>query len=121
MTNPKDFRDSCQIMRIQMMLCPAVLLTHCSYHKLKIIVLFHQLYNHPYSGLNNQFPFSYTICVSIKLQFIPFSPYSAVYRFIQFSNPLLQVPHITIFQHFHSKANSTVILLSAKAKIKHTI
>ena len=102
MTNPKDFLDSCQIMRIQIMLFPAVLSTHCSYHKLKIIVLFLQLYNHPYSGLNNQFPVNYAICVPIKLQIIPFSPYSAVYRFIQSSNRLLQLAHIMTFQHFHS-------------------
>ena len=102
MTNPKDFLDSCQIMRIQMMLCPAGLLTHCSYHKLKIIVLFRQLYNHPYSKLSNQFPFSYAICISIKLHYMPFNPYSAVYRFIQSSNQLLQLAHISTFQHFHS-------------------
>ena len=29
--------------------CPTGFLTHCSYYKFKIIVLFYQLYNHPYS------------------------------------------------------------------------
>ena len=102
MTNPKDFLDSYQLMRIQIMLFPIGFLTHCSNHKLKKNVLFLQLYNHPYSGLNNQFPVNYAICVSIKLQYMPFIPYSAVYRFIQFSNQLLQLAHTTIFQHFHS-------------------
>ena len=75
MTNPKDFLDSYQLMRIQMMLCPTGFLTHCSYHKLKKIVLFLQLYNHPYSGLSSQ--------TQTNLQFVfqlncmPFSPYSA--------------------------------------------
>ena len=102
MINPKDFLDSYQLMRIQMMLCPTGFLTHCSYYKFKIIVLFRQLYNHPYSELNSQFPVHYAICISIKLHYMPFNPYSAVYRFIQSSNQLLQLAHITTFQHFHS-------------------
>ena len=83
MINPKEFLDSYQLTRIQMMLCPTGFLTHCSYYKFKIIFLFRQLYNHPYSELSSQFPVNYAICISIKLHYMPFSPYSTVYRFIQ--------------------------------------
>ena len=69
MTNPKDFLDSYQLMRIQMMLYPTGFLTHCSYHKLKKNVLFLQSYNHPYSGLNGQLKLI-AICVSIKFHVI---------------------------------------------------
>ena len=92
MINPKDFLDSYQLMRIQMMLCLAGFLTHCSYNKFKIIVLFHQLYNHPYSELSSQFPVNYAICISIKLHYMPVSPYSAVYLcFSLYSNQSLQL------------------------------
>ena len=63
-----------------MMLYPTGFLTHCSYHKLKKKnVLFLQLYNHPYFGLNIQ--------TQTNLQFVfqlncmPFSPYSAIFFF----------------------------------------
>ena len=84
------------------MLFPTGFVTHCLYYKFKIIVLFLQLYNHPYSELSSQFPVNYAICISIKLHYMPFSPYSAVYIFIQSSNQLLKLAHITTFQHFHS-------------------
>ena len=103
MINPKDFLDLYQLMRIQMMLCPADFLTHCSYYKFKIIVLFHQLYNHPYSELSSQFPVNYAICISIKLHYMPVSPYSAVYLcFSLYSNQSLQLVPIMGYWHFHS-------------------
>ena len=84
------------------MLFPTGFLTHCSYHKLKKIVLFLQLYNHPYSGLNNQFPVNYAISISIKLHYMSFSPYSVVYRFIQSSNQSLQLVPIMGYWYFLS-------------------
>ena len=52
------------------MLFLAGLLTHCSFYKFKILVLFYRLYDQPIMNLLAKIPVTFcNICISIKLQF----------------------------------------------------
>ena len=98
-------------------------LTHCSYYKFKILVLFCRLYNQPILNPLAKFPVNFcNVCISIKLQLLPCSTYSTFHVFIQST---ISINNFTnsqmIFQHFCSKANSIVVILSARTKVNTQI
>ena len=101
------------------MLFPAGFLTHCSYYKFKIIVLFCQLYNQSYSELISKISSQLcNFCVSIKLHLFCCS--ALIQQFTSLFN-LLSVFTTSLtskmtFQHFCLRANSTVIQLSTRAQ-----
>ena len=101
------------------MLFLAGFLTHYSYYKFKIPVLFCRLYNQPVLNPSAKFPVNFcNVCISIKLQLLHCITYSTFHIFIQSTISINNFTNSQMtFQHFCSKANSIVVILSARAKV----
>ena len=105
------------------MLFLAGLLTHCSFYKFKILVLFCRLYNQPIMNPSEKFSVSFcNVCISIKLQLLSCNTDSVFHIFIHsiisinnFLNSQLAI------QHFCSKDNSIVVILSARQMQTHNL
>ena len=98
------------------MLFSAGFLTHCSYYKFKILVLFCQSCNQPILNSLAKFKVIFAIFVSqLNCICLPHGTYSTVHIFIQ---SIISINNFTnsqmTFQHFCSRANSTVIILSTR-------
>ena len=101
------------------MLFPAGFLTHCSYYKFNLIVLFCQLYNQSYYELISKISSQLcNFCVSIKLHLFCCSAFiqqfTSLFKLLSVFTTLLTSK--MTFQHFCSRANSTVIQLSTRAQ-----